>query len=231
MTLEAVCFDLDDTLYDYEKYARAGLHAAADHLEAETGLRLHDELLTLYFDREHTQGTFDLVAERYDLSESMVDALVEAFHDASTPLSPYPETVPVLSSLGSSYALGLITDGRGGHAKLDRLGITGYFDEILVTPTIARSKREPAVFERVLENLDVTPDRAMYVGDDPRVDFPVPNDLGMHTVRVRRGRYTHLEPERADARPDYRIDSIASLPGVVRDCCGRPSEVPGDRSL
>jgi len=218
MTLEAVCFDLDDTLYSYEKYARAGLHAAADYLESETGYQLREELLALYFDRERTAGTFDRVVERYDLSESYVEGLVEAFHSATTPLSPYPGTEQALDSLASAYRLGLITDGREGFAKLDRLGITDRFDEILVTPTIDSSKHEPGVFERVLGNLGVCAEEAMYVGDDPRVDLPVPNDLGMWTVRLRRGRYAALEPDSPDAQPDYRIGSIDALPAVVRDC-------------
>lgn len=228
MTLEAVCFDLDDTLYSYEKYARAGLHAAADRLEAQTGYQLRDELFGLYFDRERTAGTFDIVVDRYDLSESLVESLVEAFHSASTPLSPYPETERVLERLAATYRLGLITDGREGHTKLDRLGITDRFDEILVTPTIARSKHEPVVFERVLGELGASPEKAMYVGDDPRVDFPVPNDLGMWTVRLRRGRYTAIEPDGSGAEPDYRIGSIAALPAVVRDCDGDGPAPTGD---
>ena len=220
MPLDAVCFDLDDTLYRYEKYARAGLHAAADYLESETGYRLREELLALYFDRERTTGTFDHVVERHDLSESHVERLVEAFHSASTPLSPYPGTERVLDTLAPAYRLGLITDGREGLAKLDRLGITDRFDEILVTPRIDSSKHEPGVFERVLGELGVRPERAMYVGDDPRVDLPVPNNLGMWTVRLRRGRYAALEPQSPDAEPDYRIESIDALPAVVRDCDG-----------
>lgn len=222
--IESICFDLDDTLYAYQQYARAGLEAAADRLEARTGERYHEELLEIYFDEGRTEGTFDLLVERNDLHPEVVDDLVESYHGVTGPLTPYPETEPVLSRLGEEYALGLITDGRGGHEKLRRLGIRDRFDSVLVTPTIGRSKRDPEVFERVLTALSVPPGSAVYVGDDPRVDFAVPNELGMATVRLRRGRHRPLEPQTDAATPDHEVQRLDELPGVIAGMT--PSEQP-----
>lgn len=208
MAVTAVCFDLDDTLFDYHEYARAGLRAAGDHLESRTGERYHEELQAMYFQEGITDGTFDAFLARYDLPSHLVEELVDAYHEAETSLSPYPETVPVLSELVEDYRLGLVTDGRGGDAKLDRLDIREYFDAVLVTPSIDSSKQDPAVFETVLAELRVSPEAAAYVGDDPRIDFRVPNDLGMTTIRLRRGRYVELEPESAAARPDHEISNL-----------------------
>lgn len=213
--IEAVCFDLDDTLYDYHRYARAGHAAAADLLASRTGDEYHEELLDIHFDDERTEGAFDILVERHDLPSGIVDDLVEAYHNATEPLMPYPETESVLSQLGEQYQLGLITDGRGGHGKLDRLGIREQFDTVLVTPTIRRSKHDPVVFKRVLAELSTDPEMAVYVGDDPRVDFTVPNDMGMTTVRQRRGRYTDLEPTTDDAAPDREIRYLDELPRLL----------------
>jgi putative hydrolase of the HAD superfamily len=213
--IESVCFDLDDTLYAYERYARAGLDAAADRLEALTGERYHEELREIYFDDGRTEGSFDLLIERNDIPPELVDELVEAYHSVGEPLTAYPETEAVLDRLGERYELGLITDGRGGHEKLRRLGIRDRFDSVLVTPTIGRSKHDPTVFERVLTEMSVDPEAAVYVGDDPRVDFTVPNELGMRTVRLRRGRYRLLEPLTDAATPDYEIQHLDELPGTV----------------
>jgi len=215
MTIRAVCFDLDDTLFAYRKYARAGLRAAADRLEARTGEEVHEELLRLYFTEGITDGTFDRLLDRHDRSPALVDDLVDAYHDANTPLSPYPETEPVLSTLSEDYRLGLITDGRGGHAKLRRLGIRSYFDAVVVTPDIGSSKRKPDPFERALSTLSVSADAAVYVGDDPRFDFRHPNDLGMTTVRLSRGRYSDLEPETDAAVPDREIPHLEALLDIL----------------
>lgn len=212
MTVEAVCFDLDDTLYDYREYAEAGLRSAADVVEARTGDRLHEELHDLYFDAGVTEGTFDRLIERHDLPADLVEDLVEAFHSSNEPLSPYDDAVEVLGTLRADHRLGLVTDGRGGHAKLDRLGIRDHFETVLVTPTIGRSKHEPTVFEQVLSELSTPPSAAVYVGDDPRVDFRVPNELGMRTVRLRRGRHADRESTGEDAAPDHEVEALTDLP-------------------
>jgi putative hydrolase of the HAD superfamily len=218
VSVEAVCFDLDDTLYDYHQYARMGLRSAADYLEAETGDQYHGELLDLYFDEEETENTFDALVERHDLSAASIDDLVEAFHDATGTLTPYDHTYRLLSQLRESYRLGLITDGKKGHAKLRRLGVQDYFDAVLVTPRIGRSKHDPTVFERTLAELSVPPWEAVYVGDDPRVDFRVPNQLDMRTVRLRRGRHTGREPQSEQAAADHEITRLTDLPAVLDRC-------------
>lgn len=216
MTVRAVCFDLDDTLFDYREYARAGLRSAADRLEELTGERYHDELEALYFQEGVTEGTFDRLLERHGVDRDLVEDLVEAYHDARTPLAPYPETKPVLSTLGDDHRLGLVTDGRGGHAKLRRLGLREYFDAVVVTPRLGLSKREREPFDRVLSELSVPPERAAYVGDDPRFDFRVPNELDMTTIRLRRGRYAALEPETESAIPDHEIDRLDGVTDCLR---------------
>jgi putative hydrolase of the HAD superfamily len=215
MTIEAVCFDLDDTLYDYLRYAKAGLDETGDYLEALTGRQYHAELYDIYFEDDLTEGTFDTLVDRHGLSPELVDEMVEAYHGATGPLEPYPETESVLSELDDDYRLGCITDGREGHTKLRRLGIREYFDEVLVTPNLGRSKKDSAVFERVLSELSVSPRAAVYVGDDPRSDFRAPNDLGMTTVRVRRGRYTDIEPADERAAPDHDIRHLNGLLDIL----------------
>jgi len=211
MTRTAVCFDLDDTLFDYHEYARAGLRSAATLVERRTGRRVYDDLVDLYFDPTVEEGTFDVLLERYHLPRLDVETLVEAYHDSSGALQPYPETEAVLDALGEDHRLGLVTDGRGGHGKLDRLGIREHFDAVLVTPTGEHSKEHRVVFERVLDDLDVVPGDAAYVGDDPRVDFHHPNDLGMTTVRLRRGRYVDLDAPTDADEPGHEIDHLGDL--------------------
>lgn len=217
MTRVAVCFDLDDTLYPYADYARAGLQAAADHLERRTGRQLGDELHRLYFEEGVTAGTFDHLLDRYeDLPSDIVDDLVEAYHGSTGPLDTYESTEPVLRRLGTDgFRLGLVTDGRNGHEKLERLDLADYFDATVVTPTIDSSKREAEPFEQVLRSIAAEPGQTVYVGDDPRVDFAVPNRLGMDTVRLRRGRYADLEPDDPESAPDVEIDSLRRLPSVL----------------
>ena len=217
MRPDSVCFDLDDTLYPYAEYARTGLRAAGDRLTARTGRRLTDELLELYFDDGVTTGTFDRLVERYDdVPPSVVSELVAAYHDAEAPIEPYEATVPVLRALRDEYRLGLVTDGRNGGGKLRRLGLAdGYFGAVVVAPEHDTSKHHAEPFDEALAALSVDPERTVYVGDDPRVDFAVPNRLGMGTVRLRRGRYADLDAPEPRAAPDAEIESLDELPAVL----------------
>lgn len=213
--LNAIGFDLDDTLFAYHDYARAGLDAAADHLETVTGRSYHDELRTIYFREGVTTGTFDYLVDAEDIPPELIEECIEAFHAAETPLTPYPDTKPALDALGRSHRLGVLTDGRNGRSKLRRLGLAEYFDAIVVTPELDRSKRDRTVFDRLLSDLDVEPSAAAYVGDDPRVDFEHPNAMDMTTVRLRRGRYVDLEPPGEAARPDHEIDSLEAMTELI----------------
>lgn len=212
--VEAVCFDLDDTLFDFTQYVRAGLREAADRIEARTGEALHDELLALYFEEGVRERTFDHLLDRHDL-DVPVDDLVDAYHDSTGDLAPYEDAEETLARLDDAYDLGLVTDGRNGRAKLRQLGIGDYFDAVVVAHAHGLAKREdPAVFRRALDALDAPPEAAVYVGDNPRTDFRVPNRLGMATVRLRRGRYDDLEPRHGEV-PDAEIDALDALVPIL----------------
>ena len=213
--MRAVCFDLDDTLYPYADYARSGLRSAADELAAVTGSHLREELFELYFERDVAEGTFDRLLDEHDLPAELTETLVAAYHDAVGPLEPYPDAEPVLRELGETYRLGLVTDGRNGDAKLDELGLGSHFDAVVCNHPLDLTKQQREPFERVTARLDIDHDEMVYVGDDPRCDFAVPNRLGAGTVRLSRGRYTDHVPLSSAAVPDAEIDRLAELPTLL----------------
>ena len=214
--LEAVCFDLDGTLFDDRQYIEAGLRSAAAELERITGVALESEILHAYFDRGITEGTFDAVLEEHDLSQELVPQLVDAYHDHDAELTPYPGVVDTLETLDETYELGLITGGRNGREKLDRLGLAEYFEAVVVTDDRPYSKYDPDPFEAVCEAFGVATAEAAYVGDRPSLDFPQANRLGMYTVRVETGRYATVDAT-ADERPDAKIGTLEALPELLDD--------------
>jgi putative hydrolase of the HAD superfamily len=216
MVNTAVCFDLDDTLYPYDEYARRGLRAAADRLAAQTGHHLHNELADLYFEEGITAHIFDRLVGRHDsLANNITHTMVEAYHDASGPLQPYSDTATVLELLSDDHRLGVLTDARNARDKLTRLGLSSYFDTVVPTLELDTSKKKREPFDRLLADLSVKPGRTIYVGDDPRTDFTIPNKLGLGTVRLRRGRFTHLDPATETAEPDVEINHLQELPSLI----------------
>ncbi|WP_276302480.1 HAD family hydrolase [Halorussus lipolyticus] len=239
--LRAVGFDLDGTLFDDRQYVAAGLASAAEALaEAEPVSEVHSEedrapiefgdpeegitdpetleadLREAYFGRGVTERTFDHVLAERDLPTALVPRLVEAYHDTDTPLYPYPDARETLATLGDEYRLGLLTGGTNGRDKLDRLGLTDYFDAVLVAPELDLTKREADPFERLLDLLDADPSEAAFVGDRPEIDFAHPNDFGMTTIRVERGPHADAEPTDRTT-PDETVGRLADLPALLAD--------------
>lgn len=214
--VRAVVFDLDGTLFDDRQYVRAGVLNAAAWLEAETGRDLGRDFLEAYFQDGIRDRTFDVVLARHGLSQEYVPELIDAYHAHDDSLVPYPDTNPVLAALAQTHALGLVTGGTNGRAKLQRLGLTSYFDSVYVTATSGTSKRDPDPFLGVLSELDVASSQSVYVGDRPSLDFVQPNRLGMDTIRIRRGQYADRNAD-GDARPDVVLESLANLPDALGD--------------
>lgn len=214
--IRAVCFDLDGTLFDDEQYVRGGLRAAADTLEKRTGQSLHEEFESAYFDEKIREGTFDHVLSRQGISMDHVPALVEAYHANTATLAPYPETEQVLGRLKSGYRLGLLTGGRNGRAKLERLGLTDYFDTIVVAPNRGLTKDNLESFHYLLDSLNVQPDSAVYVGDRPALDIAQANRLGMTTVLVRRGIWSRDPDERIE-KPDAIVEQLEEIITVLEE--------------
>ena len=210
----AVCFDLDGTLFDDRQYVRAGLEHAGEVYADRTGVDLTDAFLRAYFQANMTDATFDAVLSERGHSLEAVPELVDAYHANDAALVPFPDAEPTLAVLEKEYALGLVTGGRNGHAKLRRLGLADYFDAVVVSPELDTSKREPEPYETALRRLDVPAKAAVYVGDHPKLDVPQPRSLGMRTVRVRRGQYAGRVPT-GDAVPDVTIKSLAALPDAL----------------
>lgn len=211
----AVGFDLDGTLFDDRQYVRAGLAAAARVLESRTDVDAREDLLEAYFQRGIREGTFDHVLDARDLSPDLVPELVDAYHDHDDDLVAYPETVPVLETLDDDYRLGLLTGGTNGREKLERLGVASYFDAVVVTAGGDATKRDPEPFRELCDALGVEPSEMAYVGDRPELDFARPNELGMRTIRVRKGQYADATPETDREKPDVTIDNLTDLPDLL----------------
>lgn len=216
LEVNLVAFDLDDTLYSHRQYVLAGFEAVAEEVETRTGTDIYDDLVTTYFEDEEYDRTFDVVLKSYDLPTEIVDDLVAEYHSAVGNLSVYPTVPQVLETLEEIYKLGLITDGKNATEKIDTLELSGRFDFVLATEHHGFSKQHETPFRLLLDHFETEPIRSVYIGNDPRTDFQQPNQLGMHTVRLRRGTLASIQPSGNDSTPDHVIEELETLPWLLR---------------
>jgi putative hydrolase of the HAD superfamily len=113
--------------------------------------------------------------------------------------------------------MGIISNRmHGGTLLLDDLeyfGISHYFASVIASCDVGQMKPHPALFQRALDDLGVSPLEAVMVGDDLRADVGGALAAGMRAIWVRR------PPERPDPAPPgvsdvTRMDQV--LPALER---------------
>lgn len=229
MSLEAVIFDLDDTLFSERHYVLSGFRAVAswlgDRHRLEEG-RAFAELRDL-FEQDVRGDTFDLWLADRDLSEAVaVQDMVFVYRRHVPSISPAPGVPELLARLGERTRLGLVSDGYASvqRAKFKALGLEPHFDAVVFSDELGREhwKPSPRPFEVVTELLGVAPANCVYVADNPTKDFIGARSIGMATVRLRRpeGVYALAEPPSAAHAPDFEVIETAAIGPLLEDKSG-----------
>lgn len=231
-TLKAIFFDIDDTLYSTSEFAamarrnsikaliEAGVKMPEDELlrelnevitEFSTNYEHHYDKLLLRIPRDKWRGLNPAV---------LVASAVVAYHETKfRHLKPYEDAVEVLGLLSKTgLILGVITAGLTVKQaeKLVRLKVLRYIshDAIFISDQIGVSKPNVKLYLRALNDLNVKPEHAMYIGDNPLGDIDPPKSIGMTTVRNRRsGKYANIEGE---TKPDYEIRNFYDLMDILK---------------
>jgi putative hydrolase of the HAD superfamily len=200
--IDAVLFDLDDTLYPQAAWLAGAWTAAA--AAAPDGVDRAELLLALR--RIASEGSDrGRIVDRAlaGIGAPAVDAgpLVTAFRrHAPGRLDPYPGVRKALSAIRGRVPIGLVTDGDVGaqRAKIKALQLTRAFDVVTFSDELGRERRKPhpAPFLAAAERLGVDAATCLMVGDRPDKDARGARAAGLlGTVRVRTGEYAALPDE------------------------------------
>lgn len=104
------------------------------------------------------------------------------------------------------------------HEDFDRLGIGAYLDDSVISSEMGVRKPHPAIFRKVLDELGVSPDEAIFVGDRVRDDIGGAQGIGMRGVLTRQ--YRQEEYEGTGVTPDYVVDRLPDLLPYVEAASG-----------
>jgi putative hydrolase of the HAD superfamily len=78
----------------------------------------------------------------------------------------YEDVVPVLAQLKGRYTLGVVSDwGLSLNGIIHGLGLSAYFDFVVVSATMGYAKPDPALYELALRRADTIGDYAIHIGD------------------------------------------------------------------
>ncbi|HSM32419.1 MAG TPA: phosphoglycolate phosphatase [Woeseiaceae bacterium] len=213
----AVVWDLDGTLVD----SAADIAASLNRLLAETGLETLDETRVRDMIGEGVAvlirrgfGARGVTPDRKRL-EHLVGRFLAIYSEAATASTHlFPDAREVLEALGDAGLRQAICTNKPEaitRQVLSGFGIAEHFSVVVGGDTLPRNKPDPLPLRTALAGLGVTPEQALMVGDSS-IDVLMAHAAGVHVAFVTFG----YGPEPPDAqRPDYRIDQLVELPGIV----------------
>lgn len=229
--IQAVIFDLDNTLTDFMKAKEDAIRGAVDAM-IDAGLPLGraeatDQIFAIYKDKgiEH-QRVFNLFLEqtigRND--DRILAAAVVAYRRARDgSLVTYPHARLVLNRLlKSGYKMAVVSDAPRFEAwiRLTSLGLQHSFDLVLTHDDTGAHKPDPRPFLMALDMLDVEPDRAVVIGDWKERDILGGQNAGLHTVYARYGDQYSQYADKVAApgpEPDFVVDDLLRLLDVLKE--------------
>lgn len=214
--MDAVLFDLDDTLCRYRVPGRELLDRAFEAVGVEPLFAVED-YHAVYDDYAESADTveglreacFADLATQAGVAPDVGRAVARAYaaerdHRNVEPLDGALEAV---RTLADDHRLGLVTNGAPSMQgqKLDAIGLTDAFETVVHGGHDAPAKPAPEPFHAALDVLDVSPDRTVHVGNNLETDVAGANAAGVRAVWLRSGEGV------GDAVPDYTVDTPAEL--------------------
>ncbi|MEV5161475.1 HAD family hydrolase [Streptomyces sp. NPDC053728] len=226
MTIRAVLWDIDDTIFDYSGADRAGMRK---HLEIEglpAAYRSPEHALDVWKAVTDVQwarfaaGELDFQQQRRErvrafLGRWLSDAEADGWfgrhadhYEASWAL--FPDTVPVLDRLAGSFRHAVLSNSTVHHQdrKLRALGVRDRFEAVVCAAELGISKPEAGAFHAACQALELDPHEVAYVGNEPDIDAAGAVAAGLTGI--------WLDREGQGGRPELvRITGLDELPGLL----------------
>jgi FMN phosphatase YigB (HAD superfamily) len=221
--IRSVIFDLDDTLYDCFRQRVRASHRHAAQAMVDAGLRAKVEAVyrarMSAFRNDPMLRHIDAeVCHRFRAAdpEAVSRAAREAYFNLPVgKLVLFPGTLPLLRFLRHQGVLSFVVsfgEPRTQQAKVRALGLENnpLIERILYADRGGLLTKE-AAFQQVQCHTGIPPSQFLVVGDRPMSEIRAGNELGMHTVRIRRGEFAVQEPEGPEEEADYVVKNLAQI--------------------
>lgn len=203
-----VVFDLDDTLFLERIFCRSGFRVIERELKMIFGSRMAGVAMRMDSALRRREGHFDML-ERILASlpdeelapeerSGLMNGLVETYRTHIPEGLALPaDRMDVLRELQRrNVAMGIITDGRSAtqRRKIEALGLRNFVapNNILISEETGFDKSSPENFRHFVRAYPEAL-RFIYVGDNEKKDFLIPNLMGWTTLKCAYG-IDHVHP-------------------------------------
>ena len=208
MTVEAILFDLGDTLFGLRPMDDDGIRAEfASALQLHAGLAtgaafdaatsifstLREQWRASYLrgdtaERPVSAGAMSQLAAYGSSATALAASLDAAFARADIERFELPAgcAARVEAFRAHGYRLAVVSNTATTPAALDtfleKVGLLPLFETVVYSVAVGQRKPSPVIYETALERLRVPAARALFVGDRVREDIDGPRSVGLRAV-------------------------------------------------
>ena len=199
--IKHIFFDLDHTLWDYDKSAGETLVEIYDLFQlraqdvttnefVETFYTVNNQLWHRYnhgeVDRTYIkEHRFREIFTKLDVDlDFSLEASSYFLNHCSTKPYLLPDSLTALNYLQDKYQLHIITNGflDSQTNKLNHSGLMDFFDVIVTSECTGAKKPAESIFHYSLEKANAEISNSVMIGDNPRTDISGAKKIGMLTV-------------------------------------------------
>jgi len=203
MIIKDIFFDLDRTLWDFEKNSQKTLLSLIDQFNLFS-LGIHDSFEFINKYKVHNARLWDLyrvnkinksdlrtdrfllTLKEYSIFDKKLAEDIGNMYVKESPLKKelLPFTLDVLAYLHKKYKLHIITNGfdEVQHVKLKYSNLDSFFNCIITSEKVGFKKPNKKIFEYALNCANANPEESVMIGDDLEADILGAQQAGMHVI-------------------------------------------------
>jgi putative hydrolase of the HAD superfamily len=228
--IKHVFFDLDRTLWDFEKSAKQtfeeiynhynlyekGVPSIKDYHDAYT---IHNNILwDLYRKGEIKKEVlsslrFNLTLQDFGITDEALGLKIGKDYTRISPLKVnlFPYSIEILEYLYPLYSLHIITNGFSEvqSVKLKTSGLDKYFLKIITSEEAGVKKPHPDIFKFAFEKAGALPEESIMIGDDYEVDI-----IGAKQVNMKQIFFDYEKKYNKDGGT-YYINHLKEIEGIL----------------
>ena len=217
--IKAAIFDLDGTLLNRDESVKIFIDRQYERLNKQLGHIPKEKYVKRFIELDKRgyvwkDKVYQQLADEFNIvnitSEELLQDYISEFKNNCVPFANLTQMLEELKS--SNILLGMITNGYGQFQmdNIKALGIEKYFDVILVSEWEGIKKPDPQIFKRALEQLNVSPNQSLFVGDHPDNDVKAAQNVGIKGIWKKDFQWNNVEA-------DFIVDDLAELSLIIEN--------------
>ncbi len=230
--ITTIIFDVDGTLYD-ETHAKIKAELkTAEWISKQLDYSMEEVYRVFkrskaiilkeyagFSERNNRVRWYEKTFEELGISELLASDAKDYYWDVVLgDIEPYFDLKLIIPTLAQNYKLYILTDELLDIQikKLKRLGLDSYFEKLVSSEVIGKTKPSQELFEYMIDVVGEPADSMVMIGDNPTADIVGANNVSIHSVWLKRGKYSCYSYP-SDNQPEITLNNYLELLDKLKD--------------